>query len=41
MGDNLKIEKFIFIYENNDLGVCHQIMEFESGDKEADMLVFF
>ena len=35
-----KTDKFRIIYENDDIAVCHQFMEFESGDKEAVMMVY-
>ena len=40
IGNTPKTEKFRLIYENDDIAVCHQFMEFESGDKEAVMMVF-
>ena len=35
-----KTDKFRIIYENDDIAVCHQFMEFESGAKEAVMMVY-
>ena len=39
-GPSPKTDKFRIIYENDDIAVCHQFMEFESGDKEAVMMVY-
>jgi hypothetical protein len=40
MGNNQKTEKFRIIYKSDDVAVFHQFMEFESGDKEAVMMVY-
>ena len=39
-GPSSMTDKFSIIYENDDIAVCHQFMEFESGDKEAVMIVY-
>ena len=39
-GPQPKTEKFRIIYENDKIAVCHQFMEFPSGDKEAVMMVY-
>tara|TARA_Y100001934_G_scaffold175372_1_gene207679 strand:+ start:55 stop:249 length:195 start_codon:yes stop_codon:yes gene_type:complete len=33
------VEKHSCIYENDDINVAHQIISYESGDREALMLV--
>ena len=35
-----KTDKFRIINENDEIAVCHQFMEFSSGDKEAVMMVY-
>ena len=35
-----KTDQFRIIYENDYITVCHQIKEFESGAKEAVMMVY-
>ena len=39
-GPQPKTDKFRIIYENDEIAVCHQFMEFTSGDKEAVMMVY-
>jgi ketosteroid isomerase-like protein len=39
-GPQPKTDKFRIIYENDEIAVCHQFMEFPSGDKEAVMMVY-
>ena len=38
--DAFNVESHRCIYENDDIAVCHQFMEFESGAKEAVMMVY-
>ena len=40
VGNSPKTLKFRIIYENDYIAICNQFMEFESGDKEAVMMVF-
>ena len=35
-----KTDNFRIVYENDEIAVVHQFMEFPSGDKEAVMMVY-
>ena len=39
-GPQSKTDNFRIIYENDEIAVCHQFMEFSSGDKDAVMMVY-
>ena len=39
-GPQPKMDKFRIIYENDEIDVCHQFMEFPSDDEEAVMMVY-
>ena len=39
-GPQAKTDNFRIVYENDEIAVVHQFMEFPSGDKEAVMMVY-
>ena len=39
-GPQPKTDNFRIIYENDEIAVCHQFMEFPGSDKEAVMMVY-